>query len=271
MKRIISVLVVAVMLVMAIAPFAVSAEETTFHVTHFNDSGAEGACVVFTEAYTGGAWWVHVAFAPVEGEENTYEIVEMVNGTGDGSAAPLTIPEGGFVYGLNTGNNWGDLTQAALDAGNFESQWWYGLYQENQEYYMTNFVNSATSAMIATVGGWMVGDKLVISGLDLEGLTLPTSTPDAKWYEDGYVCTATYSAATDDSQLPAESDPVDESAPADESKPADESAPADTSVPADTSADSPAEGGNTVLWVVLGVVAAIVVVAVIVMVSKKKK
>ena len=275
MKRIISVFAVALLLVAAFASFAVSAEESTFHVTHYNDSGAEGACVVFTEAYSGGGWWIHVAFAPVEGKENTYEIVETVNGTGDGSAAPLEVPEGGFVYGLNTGNNWGDLTQAAIDAGNFESQWWYGNYQQDQEYYTTNFVNEATRAMIATATTWMVGDIFVINGLDLEGLTVPTSTPDTKWYDEGYVCTATYSAATDDSQLPAESDPEAESTPADESKPADESVPADTSAPAnnsaDNSADAPAEGGNTTLWIVLGVVGAVVVVAVIVIVSKKKK
>ena len=162
MKRIISVFAVALLLVMAFASFAVSAEESTFHVTHYNDSAAEGACVIFTETYSGGGWWIHVAFAPVEGKENTYEIVEMVNGVSDGSGVPLEIPEGGFVYGLNTGNNWGDLTQAAIDAGNFESQWWYGNYQQDQEYYTTNFVNEATKAMITTTTSWVVGDVFVI-------------------------------------------------------------------------------------------------------------
>ena len=271
MKRIISVFAVALLLVMAFASFAVSAEESTFHVTHYNDSAAEGACVIFTETYSGGGWWIHVAFAPVEGKENTYEIVEMVNGVSDGSGVPLEIPEGGFVYGLNTGNNWGDLTQAAIDAGNFESQWWYGNYQQDQEYYTTNFVNEATKAMITTTTSWVVGDVFVINGLDLEGLTVPTSTPDTKWYDEAYVCTATFTAATDDSQLPEESDPEAESKPADESKPANESVPADTSAPADNSADAPADGGNTTLWIVLGVVGAVVVIAVIVIVSKKKK
>lgn len=275
MKRIISVFAAVLLLVMAFAPMAVSAEESPFHVTHYNDSAAEGACVIFTETYSGGGWWLHVAFAPVEGKENTYEIVEMVNGTGDGSGAPLEVPEGGFVYGLNTGNNWGDLTQAAIDAGNLESQWWYASYQQDEEYYTTNFVNTSTTSMISTATAWMVGDMFVITGLDLEGLTLPTSTPDTKWYDEGYVCTATFTAATDDSQLPAESDPADESTPADESKPADGSKPADTSAPAnnsaDNSADAPADGGSATLWIVLGVVGAVVVVVVIVIVSKKKK
>lgn len=74
-----------------------------------------------------------------------------------------------------------------------------------------------------------------------------------------------------------ESTPVDESTPADESVPATESTPADESAPANTSS-AVSEGGNdndggnnTVLWIVLGVVAVVVIVVVIVVATKKKK
>ena len=39
---------------------------------------------------------------------------------------------------------------------------------------------------------WMVGDKLQITGLDLEGMTIPTTTEGVNWYDDAYVCTATW-------------------------------------------------------------------------------
>ncbi len=75
-----------------------------------------------------------------------------------------------------------------------------------------------------------------------------------------------------------ESTPEDESVPATESTPENESKPVDESAPANTSADNSAseggdnEGGdNTVLWIVLGVVAVVVIVAVIVVATKKKK
>ena len=48
--------------------------------------------------------------------------------------------------------------------------------------------------MIADALTWKVGDKFVFEGLDLEGKTVPTSTPDTNWYDDAYVCTAKYAA-----------------------------------------------------------------------------
>lgn len=70
--------------------------------------------------------------------------------------------------------------------------------------------------------------------------------------------------------------PPEESVPATESTPENESEPADESAPADTSADNSEASGNdagnnTVLWIVLGVVAVVVIVAVIVVATKKKK
>ena len=83
-------------------------EAEMFWVTHFNDGSSEGAGAIFTETDTAGGWWIHVAFAPaqVEDLENVYEIVELTNGLSDGSATTVAVPEGGFVWAINTGNNY---------------------------------------------------------------------------------------------------------------------------------------------------------------------
>ena len=40
----------------------------------------------------------------------------------------------------------------------------------------------------------IVDDGIFISytGLDLEGMTIPTTTEGVNWYDDAYVCTATW-------------------------------------------------------------------------------
>ena len=273
MKKIVSLIMVVMLLAVAAMPLFLfaSAEAAPFNVTHFNDYSVEGACVIFTESYSDCAWWAHVAFSPVEGEENTYEIVEIKNGLGDGSGSPLAIPEGGFVYGLNSGNNWGDLTQSAIDAGNLESQWWYANYLQDEEYYTTNFQNAATQAMISAMGTWAVGDMFVFEGLNLDTLEVPTSTSDINWYEEGYTSTATYASATIGSILPDESDPTDESTPADESDTDDKSV-ADASETSETHEE--ASVNLVAVYVACGVaavIAVVVVVVIVIIVIKKKK
>ncbi len=140
----------------------------TFWLTHYNNNTIEGAGVIFTEAYTGASWWLHVAFAPTD-VENVYEIVAISDGTSDGSGVAQTIPEGGFVYGLNLGNDYPTINGSGID-------------------YTSPNCNSA----LADAKTWRVGDKLQISGLNLTAKTIPTSTPSVMWYDDAYVCTANY-------------------------------------------------------------------------------
>jgi hypothetical protein len=151
-------------------------EAKTFWLTHFGDASVEGAGSIFTQSYSGAAWWFHVAFVPVtvEGAENVYEIVAISNGLADGSATPLDIPEGGFVWAINTGNDY-----ISLGMGD------------------TDFTSPNCSAMVADAQLWMVGDKIQLNGLDLEGLTIPTETADTMWYDDAYVCTATWAPIND--------------------------------------------------------------------------
>ncbi len=187
------------------AASAPTIELKDFFVSHYNDTSAEGAGVIFTEAYSGAAWWCHVSFKPVEGKAGVYEVVEIANGLADGSGVPLAIPEGGFVYGVNSGNNWGDLVDQHTAAGTLEEQWWYASYQADPEYYTTNFAkNAAVLASIEIANSMTVGSKWYFQGVDLEGKTVPTSTPDKKWYTEGYVCTAKIGAYVDGAVLPGE-------------------------------------------------------------------
>ncbi len=151
-------------------------EAKMFWVTHFGDSAVEGAGSIFTAPYTGAGWWLHVAFAPVtvEGAESVYEIVAITNGLGDGLATPLEIPEGGFVWAINTGNDY-----ISLGMGD------------------TDFTSPNCNGMVADAKLWMVGDKMQILGVDLEGQTIPTSTEDVIYYDDAYVCTATWAPIND--------------------------------------------------------------------------
>ncbi|MBE6579599.1 MAG: hypothetical protein E7651_07315 [Ruminococcaceae bacterium] len=151
-------------------------EAEMFWVTHFNDGTAEGAGAIFTETDTAGGWWIHVAFAPaqVEDLENVYEIVELTNGIADGSATTVAVPEGGFVWAINVGNDY-----ITLGSGD------------------TDFTSPNCNAMVASAQLWRVGDKMQFTGLDLEGLTVPTETADTMWYDDAYVCTATWAPIND--------------------------------------------------------------------------
>ena len=142
------------------------AEPEMFWLTHYNDGFVEGSGVIFTEEDTAGGWWLHVAFAPIAGAENAYEIVEITNGLADGSATTVAVPEGGFVWASNYGNDYISLGMGDTD---FTSP------------NCTDAINRATA--------WQVGDQFVISGVDFE--TIPTTTSGVNWYDDAYVCTAT--------------------------------------------------------------------------------
>ncbi len=256
MKKFITFALVAVLLCAALCTSAFAAEEKPFFVTHFNDPYPEGAGVVFTDPYEHAGWWLHVVFEPVNGVENTYKITNIVSGLSDGTATPQEIPEGGFVWAANYGNDY-----PALNLGDID------------------YTNPNCNAAITDALTWSVGQMFTISGLDLEALTVPTSTPDVAWYEDSYVCTATYTLYEGDVPATSDGEPTDDSeddtsAPADtesktESKDDESKAPATSSA---DSSDAPADDAGMPIWVIaLIVVAAVAVVAVIVIVIIKKK
>lgn len=170
MKQSLSLLLMLCMLLSVIAPTAViaepSAETEVFWLTHYNDGKVEGSGVIFTSEDTAGGWWLHVAFAPIDGVKNAYEIVEISNGVADGLASPVAVPEGGFVWASNYGNDYPSLGMGDTD-----------------------YTNYNCTAAITRAFAWAVGDQFVIEGVDFE--TIPTSTPETLWYDDAYVCTST--------------------------------------------------------------------------------
>ncbi|MBE6683910.1 MAG: hypothetical protein E7595_07190, partial [Ruminococcaceae bacterium] len=171
------------------------AEPKMFWVTHLNDSNVEGAGVIFTEAYSGCAWWKHYAFAPVADAEGVFEITAIVDGpalSGTG-VEPLAIPEGGFVYAINVGNNWKDLCEENGVTGDGSTGLWY-----DDEFHANepNYATANVSAMWEDINAWTVGMQVTFEGIDLANLEVPTSTPDVKWYDEAYVCTATYTVYT---------------------------------------------------------------------------
>lgn len=258
MKRISALIIALLMLCLLIPTSAMAEEEKPFWITHYNDSASEGTGSIFTSEYQNAGWWLHYAFAPTD-VEGVYQIVETANGLADGSAIPLAIPEGGFVWAANYGNDYITLGSGDTD---FTS--------EN----CTNCINDVAA-------NWMTGTLVKFTGLDLEGLTVPTSTPDVKWYDDAYVCTATYSIYLGEANLltPGE-ESTEESAAESETESAEESseAPADESVTESVAAESSEavveveeDGLSTGALIAIIAAAVVVVVVIVVVVAKKKK
>ncbi|MBR6783502.1 MAG: CHAP domain-containing protein, partial [Clostridia bacterium] len=89
-------------------PVEKPADAKVFWVTHINDHNSEGAGAIFTSAYEGAVWWLHVAFAPT-GTAGVYKITAISDGIPEGKGEAQAIPEGGFVYAINKGNNYIEL------------------------------------------------------------------------------------------------------------------------------------------------------------------
>ena len=149
---------------------------TPFWVTHYNNIEAEGAGVIMTEAYSGGAWNLHVAFSPVAGTD-AYEITAISDGTKAGGATALAIPEGGFVYTINKGNDWPSIYASDPDTYSYAAGY-------------PDYTSDACNAMLDAMKSWKVGDKLVFHDIDIDAKEVPTVTPTRNWYSDYYKCTA---------------------------------------------------------------------------------
>ncbi len=148
-------------------------------LTHYNDGTYEGAGVIFLSSDNASAYWDHIAFKPVDAEKGIYEITEISRGAKSGKGVAIPIPQGGFVYGINVGNNYPELYKQDPDAN--------AAYKDKP-----NYTSKACSACIDAIAEWKVGMKIQFTGLDLDTLKAPTDTPDKQWYEEGYVCTATW-------------------------------------------------------------------------------
>lgn len=134
-------------------------------VTHF-DVLAEGAGSVMTVPYSDGGWSFHIALTPTD-IAGTYEVTAMSNGMYDGSGKAQAIPEGGFVYVINVGNDYTSLGGV-------------------------NYQSTACRTTLSYALAWKLGDKITIGNLSTVNKVVPTTTPDIEWYYDDYQCTATF-------------------------------------------------------------------------------
>ncbi len=156
----------------------------TFWVTHINDNNAEGAGVIITNsesnAINAWAWRLIVVFKPVSGLNGVYEVSEIYDhlnvGVEDAGViaahANSKVPEGGFIYTLNYGNDWPNIDG----------------YQEGE----IDYTSPNCSAAIEDAKTWKVGDRFQFYGINPVAPIVSTSTPDANWYEDAYICTSYY-------------------------------------------------------------------------------
>ena len=108
---------------------------------------------------------------------------------GDGGDHPkAAIPEGGFVYSLNAGNNWPKLIADNNVKGDGATKLW---YDDAAHLALPNYNTDNVKATWEIMDTFEVGKIYTITGLDLSGKTLPTTTPDKDYWDPEYVCTAT--------------------------------------------------------------------------------
>ncbi len=269
MKKFFAVLMILALLCFSLPVFAAAeAESNPFWLTHYNDPFVEGAGVVFTEPYSGAVWWLHIQFTAVEGEDGVYEITAMSNGYAEGNGTALPLPENGFVWAINAGNDYKSINNNPNDV---------------------DYTSDACNAMYLHASSWGIGDRFTFTGLDLDGLTVPTDTKGVNWYDDSYVCTATFtkleeeggSDVTEDASEAVseeESQDVSEAVSEEESSKPVESTPdaasdadSDAASNADSDTDDADEGGiPSWVWIAGAGVVVVAAAVVIILVSKKK-
>lgn len=171
-------------------PPAESSEEekiewTLFRVTAIDDvyGKTEGACMIFTKADQVGPYCYHVAFRPAGND--TWEVVETAGAGGDTVA--LNVPEGGFVYAANIGNDWPSLVAQNNVKGDGATGLW---YDDPMHTELPNFATKASQDAFAIAGAFKVGDVVAFDGFDPMSGEIPTSTPEKGYWEDDYVCTS---------------------------------------------------------------------------------
>lgn len=179
MKRITAYILMLTLLlpVLALSAAAYGSADQKLVITHANyDATAEGVAVIYTPAQckTLGdkgtfAWWTVVVF-DWDSAEKVYK-VKSVNAAMNSDKSSTVVPENGFVYALNVGNNWPQLAKDDPAA--------YGQYADKPNYTSERVTNSSKFA-----SELKIGDKVYLYGCDLVRATV--SNNGKLWYEDGY-------------------------------------------------------------------------------------
>jgi len=146
-------------------------------ITHINEPASyEGAAVLYTSSADGTIgsygsfdWWYAVSFE-WNSSEKCYVVsdVNINTGTPKGS---MKIPEKGFVYCINTGNNWPELY--AKDPVT------YAAFADSP-----NYTNARTGDSFQYVSTLKSGDKAYLYGTDPVNNVIINN--GALWYSDDY-------------------------------------------------------------------------------------
>ncbi len=229
-----------------------------FFVSHFNEV-YDGASVIMTKEYANCDYWLHIAFAPVEGQEGMYQVTAMQNGLTDGSAStPFEIPEGGFVWCMHSGTD-----NSATGGINY---------------------NTATITHAIEVGKSLdVGRVVCFENVDFEGEDVHSVNGlTVMWYDSGYQFNSKIHIMLNDGEdMPSDESSEDvsseEPSVAPESSDDEDSNEEESSVSPeskDESSNVPAtndQSGSFPWWIIIAVVAVVVIAVVVFIIIKKKK
>lgn len=183
--KIISAFLIMAMIVSAV-PFSVSAygsEDGKLAITHINTFDPEGAGVIFTPTIGDTVlhaltYWVLVTF-DWDSAENCFKVTKVQSTTGDKSNTE--IPKTGFVYGVNTGNNYPYLYEQTGDSR----------YKGKP-----NYVNDRTSKSYQYAKTLAVGTKAYLYRVNLIDDVIDVRGD--KWYEDSFVTNSYIKIGTPD-------------------------------------------------------------------------
>lgn len=242
-----------------------------FFLTHYNDVIAEGASVIMTRPYgktkgdpSDANWWTHIAFTPIAAHEGMYMVTEVsTNGVADGLATPIEIPEGGFVWIANYGNDYSG--QGGI-----------------------KYTNTAVNNVLAIARSIEVGRVVCFENVDIENQDIHNVNGRTYYYQEGYVFNSKIHLMMTDDEILASDESSDEpsqepsqtpeSSEPDESseQPENSEAPESSEKPADTTSDTSkapeqTDDASFPWWIIIVVVAVIAVAAVVFIIIKKKK
>lgn len=161
----------SLLLLFSMSPFTVFAEQeepVKLYITHINESssGKEGAALVLTpdvgetvQSKGNFAWWRLVTFE-WDATENCYKVTNIQLNANNQDKSTTKIPENGFVYAINTGN----------------------------DYSSSGGINYRTERILncfASLQNVTVGTKAYVYNTDLKNGAI--STNGLAWYNPNYV------------------------------------------------------------------------------------
>ena len=182
MKRIVAIMLAIICVLPAFAFQTVNAEPNeweTFWLTTYNDCSQEAGAAIITanefNVINAWAWRYICVFEPVENRAGVFELTHKFDYLGDSNTSEgvitdftgFSVPDGGFIYNINVGNDY------SATGG-------------------INYVNDQTNKALEVAKSWELGTQFEFVNLNIESLVAPTVTPNLKWYESGYICTAKY-------------------------------------------------------------------------------